>query len=30
MELILSVAFGMWFVISALIYGYLVRKGFKE
>lgn len=30
MELVLSIAFGVWFVISALFYGYSVRKGEKE
>lgn len=30
MEIILSVSFGAWFVISALLYGYMVRKGNKE
>ncbi len=30
MELILSIAFGVWFVISALLYGYMVRKGREE
>jgi len=30
MELVLSIAFGVWFVISALFYGYMVRTGEKE
>lgn len=30
MELVLSIAFGVWFVVSALFYGYMVRKGEKE
>ena len=30
MELILSIAFGAWFVASALFYGYMVRKGEKD
>lgn len=30
MELVLSIAFGAWYVISALFYGYMVRKGEKE
>ena len=30
MELILSIAFGAWFVISALFYGYMVKKGRNE
>ena len=30
MELVLSIAFGAWFVASALFYGYMVRKGEKE
>ena len=30
MELVLSIAFGAWFVISALIYGYMVKEGNKE
>ena len=30
MELVLSILFGAWFVISALFYGYMVKKGEKE
>ena len=30
MELVLSIAFGAWFVISALIYGHMVKEGNKE
>lgn len=30
MELVLSISFGAWYVITALIYGYLVKKGEKE
>ena len=30
MELILSVAFGAWFVLSALFYGRMVKKGEDE
>lgn len=30
MELILSIAFGAWFIVSALLYGYMVKKGGKE
>ena len=30
MELVLSIAFGAWYVVSALFYGYMVRKGEKE
>lgn len=30
MELVLSIAFGVWFVVSALFYGYMVKKGEKE
>lgn len=30
MELILSVAFGVWFVLSAIFYGYMSLKGEKE
>ena len=30
MELLLSIAFGAWFMLSALFYGYMVRKGEKE
>ena len=30
MELVLSIAFGAWFVFSALFYGYAVRKGEEE
>ncbi len=30
MELVLSIAFGAWFVLSALFYGYMIRKGADE
>ena len=30
MELVLSISFGVWFVISALFYGYMIRKGKGE
>lgn len=30
MELVLSIAFGVWFVIAALFYGYVTGKGDKE
>ena len=30
MELVLSIAFGVWFVISAIFYGYMVKKGREE
>lgn len=30
MELVLSVAFGVWYVVSALLYGYMVRKDGKK
>ncbi len=30
MELVLSICFGLWFVVSALFYGYMVKKGNKE
>lgn len=30
MELVLSIAFGAWFVVSALIYGHMVKKGEDE
>ncbi len=30
MELVLSIAFGAWFVISALFYGFMIKKGGKE
>lgn len=30
MELVLSIAFGLWFVVSALFYGHMVKKGEKE
>ena len=30
MELVLSIAFGVWFVLSAVFYGYMVKKGEKE
>ena len=30
MELALSIAFGAWFVVSAVFYGLMVRKGEKE
>ena len=30
MELVLSIAFGVWYILSALFFGYMVRKGEKE
>ena len=30
MELILSISFGVWFVVSGILYGYMVNKGEKE
>lgn len=30
MELVLSIAFGAWFVISAILYGYMIKRGNKE
>lgn len=30
MERILSIAFGAWYVLSALFYGYMVRRGNRE
>lgn len=30
MEIVLSIAFGVWFVVSAFFYGYMVRKGTDE
>lgn len=30
MELVLSIAFGCWFIVSALFYGYMVKMGKKE
>lgn len=30
MELVLSIVFGAWFVISALLYGKMVKRGEKE
>ena len=30
MELVLSIAFGLWYVASAIFYGYMVKKGEKE
>ena len=30
MELILSIAFGVWFVVSAILYGVMVKKGEDE
>ena len=30
MELVLSIAFGVWFVVSAILYGVMVKKGNKE
>ena len=30
MELVLSIAFGVWFSVSALFYGYMIRKGKEE
>ena len=30
MELLLSVSFGVWFIISALFYGFMVKRGYKE
>ena len=30
MELVLSVAFGLWFIVSAVLYGRMVKKGGEE
>ena len=30
MELLLSVMFGLWFVVSAFFYGHMTKKGEKE
>lgn len=30
MEMLLSIAFGIWYVISAFFYGYMVRRDSKE
>lgn len=30
MEIVLSISFGAWFVISALLYGKMVKKGREE
>lgn len=30
MELVLSIAFGVWYVFSALFYGHMIKKGEKE
>ena len=30
MELVLSITFGAWFVISALFYGFMVKRGSEE
>lgn len=30
MELVLSIAFGVWYVISAILFGIMVKKGAKE
>lgn len=30
MELILSIAFGAWYIVSAIFYGYMVKVGEKE
>lgn len=30
MEMLLSIAFGVWYIISALVYGYMVKRGSKE
>lgn len=30
MELVLSIAFGVWYMISALFYGYMVKRGENE
>ena len=30
MELILSIAFGIWFVIAALFYGFITGEGDNE
>ena len=27
MELILSIAFGSWYILAALFYGYITKKG---
>lgn len=30
MEFVLSIGIGIWLVFSALFYGYMVRRGYKE
>ena len=30
MELVLSIAFGIWFVVSAVFYGFMVKRGREE
>ena len=30
MEIVLSIAFGAWFAVSALLYGRMVKKGREE
>ena len=30
MELVLSIAFGAWFMLASLFYGYVTGKGDKE
>ncbi len=30
MELILSIAFGVWFIVAALVYGFFTGGGDKE
>ena len=30
MEMLLSIAFGVWYIISALVYGYMVKRDSKE
>ncbi len=30
MEMVLSIIFGAWFVVSALFYGFMVKNGEKE
>ena len=30
MELVLSIAFGAWYVVCALVYGYITRKEGKK
>lgn len=30
MELVLSIAFGVWYILASLFYGYITGKGDKE